>query len=139
MIKSGLLTLLILLGGFIVFASYQAVYAQGVDLLGPDVCNLSGGGEQPAICDVDNVNKSASDNVLVGANGILTRLAQWLVWASGIAAMILIIIAGLMFIFSQGNSESVGRARSTVIYAVIGMAIAVVGQAIVSFVLVRLS
>ncbi len=137
MTKTALLTLITLLGIFTYTFGYQTVLAADIDLLDPAVCELSGG-ERPAICDVDNQNKDASDNILVGPNGIITRLAQWLVWVSGTLAMILIIIAGLMFVFSQGNSESAGRARSTVIYAVIGMVIAVVGQAIVSFVLTKL-
>ncbi len=120
----------------VTFAS-QSVFAADVDLFGPGVCDVEGGGT-PEICNVEDVNKNASDNVLIGPNGIITRLAQWLVWASGTIALVLIIIAGLMFIFSSGNAESAGRARNTVIYAIIGLVIAVVGQAIVSFVLNRL-
>lgn len=118
----------------VVFLSFLFIpVASAVDIK-PPVCD-----DNPslAVCDI-NDNQSATENTLVGEDGLITRAAQVLVWASGIIALILIIIAGLMFIFSQGNAESAGRARSTVLYAVIGMVIAVVGQAIISFVLIRL-
>lgn len=100
-----------------------------------EICEYADG--QPVVCE-RLTNQTAESNVLVGANGVVTKLTKALVWISGTLAMILLIISGLMFIFSSGNSESAGRARRTAIYAVVGMVIAVVGQAIVSLVLNRL-
>ncbi len=104
-------------------------------IINPSLCD--GSTNQPSICYVD-IDQTHRDNELVGPNGLITHIAQVLVWFSAVLAVILIIIAGLMFIFSQGNSESVGRARSTVLYAVIGLVVAISGQAVVSFVLGRL-
>lgn len=57
----------------------------------------------------------------------------------GILAVIMIIIAGFKYITSNGNTESVASAKSTLIYALIGIAIAVLAQFFVSFVLSRVA
>lgn len=129
-----ILTLLASLMIVTVFSLLVVTTVGAVDVVDPSLCD---GGNDPSICQIDN-SQSETENVLVGPNGLITRIAKVLVWVSGTLAVILIIIAGLMFVFSQGNAESAGRARSTVIYALIGMVIAIVGQAIVSFVLSEL-
>lgn len=57
----------------------------------------------------------------------------------GIAAVITIIIAGLRMITGGANPESVSGARSAIIYAVVGIIVAIIAQLIVAFVLDRLS
>lgn len=137
MTKLGIISVLALATFLSGVLGYQTVYAADIDIIDPSVCSVSEG-PQPEACNIENPNKDSSDNILVGPNGMITRLAKWLVYISGALAAILIIIAGLMFIFSQGNPESAGRARRTVLYALIGVVVAVVGQAIISFVLIRL-
>lgn len=53
----------------------------------------------------------------------------------GIAAVIMIIVAGFRYITSAGNQESVKSAKNTLIYAVIGLVIVALAQIIVAFVL----
>ena len=57
----------------------------------------------------------------------------------GVAAVIVVIIAGLMFITATGDSGKVARARSTLLYAVIGLIVAAMAQVIVRFLLERVS
>lgn len=56
----------------------------------------------------------------------------------GIASVIIIIISGLRIIASNGDSQAVARARSGIIYALVGIAIAVLAEIIVAFVLNKL-
>ena len=107
--------------------------AEAVNIIDPSIC-AENPNRDPAICSVE----TPDDNALVGPDGLITRVSQWLVYISGALAVVLIIIAGFMFIFSQGNPQSAGRARSTVLYAIIGLVVVVIGQAIVTFVLNRL-
>ena len=100
--------------------------------------NEKTGPDRPAICDDLLRNQTAKDNVLVGPNGIITKTTQALVYISGVLAMIMLIIAGYMYVFSSGNADSTSRARSTMIYAIVGLVVAVVAQLIVLFVLGRL-
>jgi len=56
----------------------------------------------------------------------------------GAIALIIIIIAGIKFMTSQGNPEGLTKARNTIIYAAIGLAVSVGAFSIVSFVVGRL-
>jgi hypothetical protein len=55
----------------------------------------------------------------------------------GIVAVILIIINGLRFITSNGDSNSISSAKNGVIYAIVGLIIVALAQIIVRFVLAR--
>lgn len=53
-------------------------------------------------------------------------------------AVLLIVIAGLKFTISQSDPQEVAKARETIIYAVVGLVIAISAEIFVSFVLNRL-
>lgn len=53
----------------------------------------------------------------------------------GAIAVIVIIVAGIQFVLSQGNSEKTNKARNTIIYAGVGLALAATSFAIVRIVL----
>lgn len=55
----------------------------------------------------------------------------------GIAAIIVVILAGFKYITSGGEGNKVANAKSTLIYALIGLVIAVLAQFLVHFVLVQ--
>ena len=57
----------------------------------------------------------------------------------GIASVIAVIIGGLFYITSAGDPQKLTRARNTIIYAVIGIAVAAVSQLIILFVLDRVA
>jgi hypothetical protein len=56
----------------------------------------------------------------------------------GAIALIIIIIAGIKFMTSQGNPDALTKARNTIIYAAVGLAVAVGAFSIVTFVVGRL-
>jgi hypothetical protein len=47
----------------------------------------------------------------------------------------MIVIAGFRFIAGEGNPQEVSKARSTILYAVIGLIVAISAEIIVSFTL----
>lgn len=55
----------------------------------------------------------------------------------GIIAVIMIIVAGLKFITAGGDSSAVASARSTLLYAIIGLVVAVLAQVIAHFVIAK--
>lgn len=57
---------------------------------------------------------------------------------AGIAAVIMFIVAGIRYVTSGGDSNGVSGAKNTMIYAVVGIAIVVLSQAIVQFVIKRI-
>jgi hypothetical protein len=73
-------------------------------------------------------NEPAVENVIETALNILTFVA-------GFIAVIMVIIAGVRFITSQGDSSKVAGARSAIIYALVGIVIVALAQTIVFFVI----
>lgn len=56
----------------------------------------------------------------------------------GGVALIVIIISGFKFILSEGNPDKVAKARNTIVYAAIGLAVCVSASAIVNLIAGRL-
>ncbi len=57
----------------------------------------------------------------------------------GVVAVIMIIIGGLKYITSGGDSSNVTGAKNTILYAIIGLVIVALSQVIVRFVLSRVT
>ena len=123
-------TLLLALGLF-VFAAPATVYADDV-LQGPcrDVPD--------AVACQGRSGETPDSNSLYGPNGILTKATSIIALLVGIAAVIVIIIGGLQYVLSSGDSTRVSSAKNTILYAVIGLVIALLAQGIVIFVLNKL-
>lgn len=51
----------------------------------------------------------------------------------GAISFLVIVLAGLQYILSQGDSAAVKKAKDAIIYALIGLVLAIVAQSIVSF------
>jgi hypothetical protein len=54
-------------------------------------------------------------------------------------SVLFIVMAGLRFITAQGNPQEVSKAKSTIVYALIGLLVALLAEALVAFVLGKLS
>jgi len=78
---------------------------------------------------------AATSNPIYGPNGILTVATQIIAWVVGIVSVAIILISSLRLINSGGDSNTVNSARSAILYALIGVAIAVAAQVIVVFIL----
>jgi len=57
----------------------------------------------------------------------------------GVAAVIMIIIGGLRYVISGGDSGNVSSAKNTILYAIIGLVIVALAQFVVKFVLTKLN
>ena len=57
----------------------------------------------------------------------------------GIAAVIMIIIAGFRYITSNGDSGAITSSRNTIIYAIVGIIVVALSQTIVRFVINRVT
>ncbi len=55
----------------------------------------------------------------------------------GIAAVLMIIVGGLKYITSNGDSSNISSAKNTILYAVVGLVIVALAQVIVKFVLTK--
>ena len=69
------------------------------------------------------VNPDTSVVTLACISPILTNLLFWLFALVGIAAVILVIYAGVRFILSGGDAKQIEGARKIITYALIGLAV----------------
>lgn len=83
-------------------------------------------------------NQTPDNNSLYGANGVITKITRLIALVVGIAAVIVIIIGGLSYVLSSGDSNRVNSAKNMILYAIIGLIVAVVAQALVVYVLTKL-
>lgn len=72
---------------------------------------------------------------LTGSDGIVTDVVNTMIYVTGILAVIFIIIGGIRYIVSQGDEKSIKSAKDTIMYAIIGLLLAILAFAIVNFVL----
>lgn len=68
------------------------------------------------------------------ADPIIENIVNILLMIVGTVSIIMIIVGGILFAVSNGDSSKITRARQTILYAVIGLVIALFSYAIVSFV-----
>ena len=72
---------------------------------------------------------------LFGNTGIFSQITDTLLFILGAISVIMIIIGGLRYVVSGGKAESVTAAKNTILYAIVGIIIAMLAYAIINFVL----
>ena len=127
MFKKLLLTLG--LGATLSFGSVAP--AMAADVFG--ACSQPGMANTAACKDVAEQGGSGANPVL----GVFHVVVQVLTIVIGGLAIIMLVVSGMRLIASNGDSNAVKSARSGIIYAIIGLVVAALGQVIVSFVLSR--
>lgn len=66
---------------------------------------------------------------------LIGTLVNILLYIIGAVAVIMIIVGAFRFVTSSGNASSVTAAKNTILYAVVGLVIALLAYAIVNFVI----
>jgi hypothetical protein len=72
---------------------------------------------------------------LFGTSGIFTSVSDTLLFVIGALSVIMLIIGGIRYTVSGGNSTAVTAAKNTVLYAIVGLVVAILAFAIINFVL----
>lgn len=72
---------------------------------------------------------------LFGDTGAFRQVTNTILYIVGIIAVIMLIIGGIKYVVSGGDSKKVTDAKNTVLYAIIGLVIAFLAFAIVNFVI----
>lgn len=71
-------------------------------------------------------------------NGILKTVIDILLLIVGLVAVLFIVIGGMRYVFSAGDAAAAKSAKNTIIYALIGLLLAILSYGIINFVLSRL-
>ena len=66
--------------------------------------------------------------------GWVGEITGWILWAVGAVCVIFIIWGGIRYATSGGDAEKVKKAKNTLLYALIGLAVALLAGVIVSLV-----
>ena len=115
----------ILITGALIFGLFGILTPPVFATNGIDIC--SGDGKGSIYCD----NKAGSETKV---NSIIGNIIQVLLTAVGVISVIMIVIGGIMFTLSSGDAQKAAKARNTILYAVVGLVVAVFASAIVNFV-----
>ena len=68
------------------------------------------------------------------ANPLIVSVVNLLLYIVGIVAVIMIIVGGMKYLTSSGDSGKVTSAKNTVVYAVVGLLVAIFSWVIVNFI-----
>ena len=86
----------------------------------------------------DGVNAARGTDVpstLLGDGGVLSTIINTMLFIIGFLSVIMLIFGGLRYIISGGNAAAVTAAKNTILYAIVGLIIAIFAYAIVNFVI----
>lgn len=103
---------------------------------------IGGGLTCGAEFDVNAVNGTGTPNCTAGGadagatfNRIVSLIINIFSLIVGVIAVIMIIVGGLKYITSGGDSGNISSAKNTILYAVIGLVVVALAQFVVRFVL----
>jgi hypothetical protein len=90
------------------------------------------------VCKEQSKNQTKADNSIYGKNGVIMKATNILAIIVGATATVVIMVSGLRYIFSSGDSGSISSAKRGIIYALVGIVIALAGRSIIAFILNKL-
>jgi hypothetical protein len=110
---------------------FAAVPTAAAFTLFGDACQ---GNEGATVCQ----DARRTDNPLYGPGSAAQLVVNILSIIIGIAAVIIIIVAGIQYMLSTGDPTKVNNAKNAILYAAVGLVIAVAARSIIVFVLNKL-
>lgn len=102
-----------------------AVYASGAD------CTTVGGGVASG---AECVAPQGARANLFGEGGIFMTVTNILIFIIGAIAVVMLIIGGIRYTLSQGDQSAITSAKNTILYAIIGIVVAVLAFGAVNFI-----
>jgi len=74
---------------------------------------------------------------LFGATGMFTVITNVLLFIIGAISVIMLVIGGIRYTVSAGDSSAVTAAKNTIMYAIVGIVVALLAFAVVNFVVTQ--
>ncbi len=109
-----------LLVGSVLVGAAAAPSVGAIDLW--DQCSSN---SDTAVC------KSKGDKV----DNTVKNITNLILWALGVVSVIMLVVGGFKYVTSNGDSNSIQSAKNTILYAVIGLVVAILGQVIITYVI----
>lgn len=121
MIKKMIIAAAVVMLGLVPFVGATPVFANAFN---EQACGSLDGDEAEA----------AGCNTSQTAPVVATNIFQIIISLLGIIAVLMIVVAGQRYITSNGEPEKIKQARNMIVYSLIGLIIAILAFAIVTFV-----
>lgn len=84
---------------------------------------------------LNGIGQTGSDCTDSGVTSAVSAAVSILSLIVGVAAVVMVMLGGFKYITSGGESSKVANAKSTLLYALVGLAVAALAQFLVHFVL----
>jgi len=94
-------------------------------------CSNPSGSSNPAACGVYCADPGNETELM----DTVTNIINLIIFVVGVVAVIMLVIGGVQYTMSQGDATQVKKAKDTILYAIIGLVVAILAFAIVNFVL----
>lgn len=72
---------------------------------------------------------------LFGSQGVFKTITDVMLFLIGAISVIMLIIGGVRYVISGGESSAVQSAKNTILYAIVGVVVAILAYAVVNFVI----
>lgn len=76
---------------------------------------------------------------LDGAGGFISTIVNTILFLAGSIAVIVLVFGGFRYVTSTGDASRIKQAKETIMYAIVGIIVAILAYAIVAFTVNRLS
>lgn len=70
-----------------------------------------------------------------GQGGIFRTITNVMLFVIGAISVIMLIVGGIRYVVSGGDSTKVQEAKNTILYAIVGVVVAILAYAVVNFVI----
>lgn len=127
-LKALVLALAMMIAGAMVNGSAYAVECPAGSLRNPD----GTGGTANTYAECNLPEPVAGEKTLMQT---VQTIINVVVGVLGVVAVAVIVVGGILFVVSTGESAKVARAKNTILYGVVGLVVALLAFAIVNFVL----
>lgn len=122
---------LLLVPVFALGVSFVAPALQPVDTYASSHLTARGG--------ADGAKSAEQPSEVTGNGGVFQTITNVLLFIIGAISVIMLIIGGIRYVVSGGDSSAVTSAKNTILYAIVGIIVALLAYALVNFVLTSFS
>lgn len=126
----GLLVVPVLALAFAAVAPVANTYADAVGTLESDCSTDTLSINSGVTCAKGN----GQQDDLFGPTGVFKKITDVLLFIIGAVAVIMLVIGGIRYTISGGDQGQVTAAKNTILYAIIGIIVAILAYAIIGFV-----
>jgi hypothetical protein len=123
-------------GAFVALPAFISGAAHAADITTECAANGDGsidaasGAAGGAACSAPTAYKAS----LFGDGSLFQTISNTLIFLVGAVSVIMLIIGGFRYVISQGESGAVTSAKNTILYAIIGIVVAILAYAAVAYV-----